>query len=170
MQILKAISVFVILSTAAMAEPPDLGPRTGVLLLRNGSVIAGNILRVGDRYEVGLTDGDVRVRASDVEYVGADLEECYEHRRQGIDYSKVRDHLDLAEWCMKHDLKAEAGRELRDAIACDPSHPKIAVIERRLVMSLEETEDTTAAEPRKLGAATAEELDRMVRTMPPGTV
>jgi hypothetical protein len=170
MRVHLTIAALFLVAKAAVAADSDLAPRAGVLLLRNGSVIAGNILRIGDRYEVGFTDGDVRVRATDVDFVGDDLKDCYEHRRKGIDFSKVRDHLDLAEWCMRHDLKAQAGRELRDAIACDPAHPKIAVIERRLVMSLEDIEETEAAEPRRLGTATSDELDRMVRTMPSGTV
>jgi hypothetical protein len=168
----RSLFTFVLLlaTATALAEDAGLAPRHGVLLLRNGSVIEGEILKSGDRYEVGLKDGDVRVRVSDVEFSGGTLGECYEHRRCSIESDKVEDHLKLAEWCLRHALHAEASRELIEAMVCDASHPKIALLERRLRMMLEKPDETTPAEPKRMNAATPEELDRMVRSMPPGTV
>src|SRR6476659_6852883 len=45
---------------------------------------------------------------------------------------KVADHLRLAEWCIRYDLRAEAGRELAEARRLDPDQPRLAVLERRL--------------------------------------
>jgi hypothetical protein len=63
-----------------------------------------------------------------------------------------------------------AARELDDAAASDPSHPLIPVIQRRIQMSLNPPRiPETAADPLRSGP-TADDLDRMVRGMPPGTV
>ena len=168
----RSLFIFVLLLAAlpAVAEDPALAPRHGVLLLRNGSVIEGEILKSGDRYEVGLKDGEVRVRVADVEFTGGTLSECYEHRRSMVEHDKVDDHLKLAEWCLRHELYSQASRELVDAMVCDASHPKIALLERRLRMTLEGPGEATTSEPKRLNTATAEELDRMVRGMPAGTV
>lgn len=164
------IFALILLSARIRAEETPLGPQPGVLLLRNGSVIEGKVLKSGDKYEVSIQDGDLRVRASEVEFFGRTLAECYEHQRQGINFNQVNDHISLAEWCLRHKLFAQAAHELRDAMECDPSHPKIGLIERRLRMAIEETETRESGEPTRLNAATSEELDRMVRSMPGGTV
>ena len=45
---------------------------------------------------------------------------------------KVADHLRLAEWCIRYELRAEAGRELAEARRLDPDQPRLALLERRL--------------------------------------
>ena len=160
----------VLIVARARADDASFGPQRGVLLLRNGSVLEGNILRSGDRYDVGLQDGELRVRVSEVEFAGRTLEECYQHRRGGIAFDEVQGRLDLVEWCLRHQLHVEAGRELKDALAVDPSHPKIAIVERRLKLALEGPPATPAREPTRIDMATPEELDQMVRSMPAGTV
>jgi hypothetical protein len=169
MKPLFATLLLAIAATACASEPP-LGGQAGVLLLRNGSVMEGNIFRAGDRYEVGLKDGDVRVRADDVEFVGESLDACYEHRRAAISFDKVSDHLELSEWCLRHGLHSLAGKELRDAMVCDPTHPKIGVVERRLRLAIEAQPASKPGEPQRLSAPSAEDLDRLVRGMPAGTV
>lgn len=164
------ILLLFLLAKPVGAEEPTLGPQPGVLLLRNGSIIEGQIIKTGDRYEVRIKDGDLRVRVSEVEFFGRTLHECYEHRSQSISFGQVNDHLSLAEWCLRHHLRAEAARELGHALACDPKHPKIGVLERRLRMTFEESASRESAEPVRLNAASTEDLDRMVRSMPPGTV
>lgn len=164
--------------TIALAQSPapaiaanQWQPQQAVVLLRNGSVLSGLVLRSGDYYEVQFDDGELRIRVDEVAFVGPTLEACYEHRRQGIEFQKVGDHLALAEWCLRHDLIGLAGRELRDAMACDPTHPKIGLLERRLRLALEApATDTDPAEPTDPQIARPEDLDRMIRSMPRGTV
>jgi hypothetical protein len=157
-------------AATAFAGDAPAGAGAGVLLLRNGSVIEGTVLREGDRYEVKLEDGDLRVRADDVEFVGHSLEDCYRHRLAGIDVARVQDHLELAEWCVRNGMHSAAGRELREAMVCDPRHPMIGVLERRLKLAIEAPPTAKPAEPRQLSAPTGDELDRMVDGMPAGTV
>lgn len=162
--------VLILAATSVLAGDGPLGAHTGVLLLRNGSVIEGEILREGDRYEVRLEDGALRVRADEVEFVGRTLDDCYHHQLAGIDITRVQDHLTLAEWCVRNNLYSAAGRELREAMICDPHHPMIGVLERRLKLAIAAPPSSGPAEPRKLSAPTTDELDRLVEGMPPGTV
>ena len=63
-----------------------------------------------------------------------------------------------------------AWREIGDAKALDASLPMIALIQRRLEIAIQQSQ--SARLPGRTGdaPATAEDLDRLVRGMPPGTV
>jgi hypothetical protein len=59
------------------ADDPQLLPRTGVLVLRTGRVLRGDILRVGDRYVVALGKHDeVAVPVGSVDLRCDSLEEA----------------------------------------------------------------------------------------------
>ncbi len=141
----------------------------GVLLLRNGQMIEGQITRNSDHYQVSLPYGEIRVRVVDVEFCCRTLEEGYERKRAAIQVSNVQDHLELAQWCERHGLLDLADNELSAAAAIEPNHPMLAVLKRRLQLAREPPLQPIEA---KAAAAvpTADELDRMVRGMPPGAV
>jgi len=160
----------------AGAEQPTLqpAPQPGVLLLRNGQVMAGQIALAGDVYCVALPHGEIRVKAIDVEFCCRDLEDGYWRKRAQLRAGNVDDHLRLAGWCLKHELLGHAGRELAHAMAADPAHPTIELLERRLssANSRPRPASTTArtAEETANTAPSREELDRMILAMPAGTV
>lgn len=182
-QLIAGAAVFAAVTAPAPAEEvgPAAVPQQSVLLLRNGEAIEGKISRVGELYYVALpseghgtcprewTGGEIRVKAAEVEFCCRDLEEGYRRKRAAIQPGDVRGHLGLAQWCLRHGLLGPAGRELADALDADPTHPMIGLLERRLKMALEPP-------PRRLPtkatgqAASPEELDRLVRGMPPGSV
>lgn len=182
-RLVVAVSVFAVPSPATPAGQTGLepAPQQGVLILRSGGVLRGKITRAGERYYVALPDGEIRVRAAEVEFRCRDLEEAYRHQRASVQPASVHDHLRLARWCLRHRLLGHAGRELADALEADPTHPMIAVLRRRLQAARE-------PDPPRRGAAegtpsiggppakpldrppSLEELDRLVRTMPRGTV
>ena len=60
------IALVVLRLATAQAEEPVLGPRQGVLLLRNGELIEGKITEAGDRYDVAVEDGEIRIKRSEV--------------------------------------------------------------------------------------------------------
>ena len=157
--------------TAAAAEPgPPSSPEQGVLLLRNGHTIEGKISRVGDLYYVALPNGEIRVRAGDVDFACRDLEDGYRKKRAAIQSGDVYDHLRLAQWCLRHELLGHAGRELADALAAQPDHPMIAVLERRLKLALERPKKPPHDDAPTEHTSLPEDLERLVRGMPPGTV
>jgi hypothetical protein len=104
----------------------------GILLLEDGGVLVGEITRAADWYLVTRGGGQMQIAQKRVLLVCRTLGEAYEFRRQQISGEKVVDHLRLAEWCIRYDLRAEAGRELAEARRIDPDQPRLAVLERRL--------------------------------------
>ncbi len=105
---------------------------TGFLVLQDGGVLTGQITRAADWYVVARGAGQMQIAQSRVLLVCRKLEEAYEFRRQQIGGDKAADHLRLAEWCIRYDLRAEAGRELADARRLEPDQPRLALLERRL--------------------------------------
>ena len=141
----------------------------GVLLLRNGQMIEGRITFSEDHYLVELPGEEIRLRAADVEFFCHSLEEGYERKRTAIQAGNAQDHLELAQWCERHGLYRSATAELADAAAIEPKHPMLGVLKRRLELA---TQQTPPAKPAAKAATmpTADDLDRMTRNMPPGTV
>jgi len=161
------------------AAPPDtscpsrggsqLAPES-VLLLRNGEMIQGRITRSGDRYEVRVPGGEVYVKAGEVQHECRDVEEVYQRKRALIHGDNAMDHLELTQWCIKAGLLDLAARELAEAALLDPNHPLIPVLQRRLkVVAAPPPAAGPNSRPTPVGP-TAQELDRMVRGMPPKTV
>jgi hypothetical protein len=105
----------------------------GVLVLRNGEVLAGTTTKVGDRYVVAKSDGsELRIPTRDVEMHCLDLDEAYVRRRQMVSPRDASAHLQLADWCLRCGLHARAADELLAAIAIAPRDPRIGGLERRL--------------------------------------
>ena len=148
---------------------PDKTPES-VLLLRNGRVLQGRIRQYQDRYVVAIDGGEITVRASEVQQVCRDITDAYRLRRAAIRLDSAQEHVALAQWCQRVGLLDLAFSELAEAKAIDPSHPMLSLLERQFRVASEPKEQ--AAGPAKLVAAgpTVQDLDRMVRAMPPKTV
>ncbi len=154
-----------------------LAPRRGVLLLNNGELIEGMITAAGDRYDVHLSDGQIRVRRSQVSLVARDVGECYLHRRAEVEVdNRAQDYVELVEWCLRHGLTDEAAREIAAAKAVDATHPKLPLLERRLRLARGKQKTVVpagAAEPSTLSAQeepAERPLDVVVRDLPAGSV
>ncbi len=118
-------------------RPVDNG-EAGFLVLQDGGVLAGQITRAADWYVVARAGGQMQIANSRVMLACRSLEEAYEYRRQHINESKVDAHLSLADWCLRHNLLADAERELIEARRLDPDHPRIGLLARRLVNAKEQ--------------------------------
>ncbi len=133
--VLTVTLLIVVAATAADDQHVANESRAGLVLLRNGNVIEGTINRSGDRYEVSVRDGELSIPASDVEFVGRDLDDVYRHRRGTIRSGVAEAHLMLADWCLRRGLLDYAARELSDALRAEGAHPRIAILERRLKLA-----------------------------------
>jgi len=154
----------------AQQPAPRAEPAPGILLLRNGNVLQGRITQTGDHYAVALDSGEIYVKATDVEFRCRSLEEGYQRKRALVQPGDVREHLELAQWCQRHGLLASAARELAEARTLAPAHPLIPLVERRIKMSLCQPEKTEPAVEPVDTAPSPDELDQLVRGMPPGSV
>jgi hypothetical protein len=161
------------------APPPDASRRAGqraeptsdsVLLLRNGEMIQGRVTRCGDRLEIQVPGGEIYVKAAEVLHQCRDVEEVYQRKTALIRRDDAMDHLELAQWCIKAGLLEKASRELAEATALHPQHPLIEVLQRRLKVASAPLPQAETGTKSKSAGPTPQELDRMVRGMPPKTV
>src|SRR5688500_7306061 len=135
---------------AAGADPrQSLTPQEGVLLLANGQVLEGRIVLVSGQYHVALAAGEIRVASADVQFFCRDLEEGYRMKCRAAEPGQIQEHLNLVEWCLRHGLTGYAAKQLEQAIALDPKHPKIALLERRLKLSTAAATAPPAAGPKR---------------------
>jgi hypothetical protein len=148
---------------------PPVSPDQGILVLRNGQTIEGRITRVDGWCVVDLPNGQIRIKAADVDLLCGSLEEGYRLKRAAADVGNVHDHLELAQWCLRQKLLGPAAAELADAKTADPTNRMIGVLEQRLKLALEPPPATGAAGRSSAGPSNAE-LDRMIRSLPRGTV
>jgi hypothetical protein len=158
-------------ASEATPLPSGLGkPGESVLLLRNGEVLQGRVVRNGDRYEVRVPGGEIHVKAAEVQYECRDLGEVYRRKVALIQRDRALDRLELAQWCIKVGLLEHASRELAEAAALDPKHPMLEILRRRLVAASTPLPRVDPSSRSGLAGPTAQELDRMVRGLPPKTV
>ena len=170
--ILALLAAFPARMGVALAQQDGSTPdnQEGILLLRNGETLRGKIATAGDRFRVSLSGGEVTVRSTDVELACRTLDEAYQQKRARIRSDNVAERLDLAQWCQRQGLLGAAAQELSEAMAIDPSHPMISVVECRLRLALDQPPKMDRPTGQKERVPTSEELDRLVRGMPPGTV
>ena len=159
-------------SLAGGAEPSPPAPpdNPGVLLLRNGQVIEGQIERNGEYYTVTLPDQNMQIRAATVEFACHDLREGYRQKKAAIQPRDIEQHLQLFLWCERHGLLDCAGDELDAADSLDRDHPMISVLRRRLKVEMQQKQERRRPPQNAPVPPSDDILDRMTRGMPPGTV
>lgn len=170
--VLAVLVVKPLLGGVSLAQQfgPAVAPQEGIILLRNGETLCGTVTRMGDRYSVGVNGGEVSVRVADVEMVCRSLDEAYQQKRLRIPLDNVAERLELAQWCQRQGMLGAAAQELSEAMAADPNHPMISVVERRLRLAVQQSQQGPQSTAKNDPAPSANELDRIVRGMPPGTV
>jgi hypothetical protein len=169
----RAIAAALALSAAMplTAAEPVLTPQQGVLLLRNGNVIEGNVTRAGDYYLVTFGEsGEARLAAADVETLCVDLDDAYQYKRATMLGRGAAPHLELAEWCLRHSLTHQAGEQLVAAMRKDPEDARVAAVERKLKLALTAPQAAPARQPDTAATVSAEQLDKTIRALPPGSL
>jgi hypothetical protein len=157
-------------ATAPAQSPGGQAPaRPGVVLLHSGEVLEGRISETPEYFRITLPNGEIRVRKTEVDCCCADLHEAYQRLRAGTS-NDANEHLRLAQWCLRQGLLDVAAQEVDTAATLNPQHPMIEPLRRRLEMSNQRSQ--ASAGPARPGNpyTLAEELDRMLRTLPPGSI
>jgi hypothetical protein len=183
------LAVVGLFGTRAVGSEPPLRvveqqlPMEGVLLLREGGVLSGQISHAGDRYFVTEPGSEISVAAANVELVCRSLPDAYEHRRSALQQPTADDHLALAEWCLCYDLFSQAAEQLIAVRGLDARHPKLAVLERRLAVASRTLDARSAHSPSAasessairaieqpkpfVGEVTSEAVERFARKVQP---
>lgn len=148
----------------------NLSPQAGVLVLRNGQLMQGDITQAGDQYIVTFgAGGEVKIAAKDVETQCADVAGAYDYKLRRLSGEGAGPHLDLAEWCLRHNLHRQCAEQLSFALAAEPQHKRIEQIDRRLQLALQ-APPTTKATSASSTIVSSEQLDKTLRELPKGSL
>ena len=111
----------------AKAQEWTTGP--GYLLLSTGNVMSGTITKLEHEYQVQVDEGSmVKLRKSQVHYVGKDIPELYQHLKSSYVRQGTGEHIQLARWCIENGLLDEAGEHYRFLKERIPEHPQLRTI------------------------------------------
>ena len=166
-----AIVLGLCLAALDVCAQTSLHPERGLLLLRNGQVLAGDVTRAGDYYVVTQGPGvELRLAARDVEAFCASLDEAYEFKERRLAAGELKPHLDLAEWCLRHNLHARCADQLVAAMRITPADPRLASLENRLKLAAESQESTAEPEAAGSSALSADELEQKLQSLPKASV
>jgi len=116
-------------------EAVSAAEQEGVVVLESGGVVGGKISATGDRYLITRPNSVVDVPAAQVRIVADSLEDAYWRQREQLPRNTTEAHLQLAEWCLRHELLRPAAQELADARRLDPRDPRVELLERRLAVA-----------------------------------
>jgi len=132
------ISFFVValLIEVGFAQHFPQQPQEGVLLLKHGTTLSGFITPAGDRYIVLLGEsGEARVPTADVVAVVSSLQAAYEYKRSNL-ANGLAARIELAQWCLQHNLPARAADQLLAAERLFGRHSQLESVHQRLLASV----------------------------------
>jgi hypothetical protein len=168
-----SLALGVAFATVVAAQSPQpattpgfaFGAVDGLLLLKNGQLLKGTITRSGDYYHVVTDNTELQVRVREAEAICRDLDEVFARKAALVNMRSVEDHLELAEWSIDHNLYGHAARALTEAYRVDDTHPRCALLERRLKAAMAAPREIPA--PPKPVAPTIDDaqLDAAVRSI-----
>jgi hypothetical protein len=114
-----------------------------VVLLRNGSVFHGQIARIGSMVVISSTEAKIRLPKDDVLMVTDDLPTAYHRQAKLISRGDTSGRIRLIQWCLRHNLRAEAARELTVLRAQAPRHPQLPLLTEGLARPQQVDRGTT---------------------------
>ncbi len=159
-----------VLRAPCRAQSPPAAP-PGVLVLRNGHVLHGQISRYRDGYIVALSHrGEIRLTESQVDFACPTLEEAYRRKRRAVDPRDAREHLDLAEWCFRQDLLGHAADHLLAAKATEPDNAHAAQLQVRLLAAIRLPKAKAAKPPPRRDPAASEPDPQEIGQLPHAAV
>lgn len=134
------------------ASPPDATGRPGILVMRNGKVVDGRILKSGDDYSVRNAQGGIMFVPGTLVSLHCDsLKDAYQKLRANAQKQNAPNgHCALARWCITNKLNSEARAELTDALDLDPQHDEA----RNLLVRLNELLDAPRPETGQVSVVT----------------
>ena len=168
---IPALVLACVLSGFAAAADADPNGK-GLLLLRNGNILEGQIVQAGDYFVVVLGTSEIRLPAKDVEAQVASRDEAYQLRKFGMFGQGATPHLNLAEWCLRQELFARCQEQLTEARRIDPENPKIVEVERRLEFARAPRPAAAAPGAKPISSVTvrADDLEKVIRSLPKTSV
>lgn len=162
-----AATLLAMLACLSAGADPWIAPREGVVLLRNGHVLQGTVTREGDRYRIILgPSSEIRLPTSEIVTVAKDMAGVYQVKRAAVRKGDFDGHLQLAAWCLRHELETAAADQLLKAAALKPSHPAVAQLERQLKQRIQHPDQTAPAAQDDASQSTRADIEQQLRSVP----
>lgn len=161
------LTLLILIASIFGADPAGLTPEAGVLQLRNGHIIEGQVTQAGDYYVVTLGEsGELRIPVVDVECTATSIQALYQTKCQALD-GRLNGHLDLADWCLRHKQPAWATQQLIAATKLDAKNPRVKSLERRLSVLAEQPSAPTAVKVAAKPTISPEEMEVSLQRLSP---
>lgn len=119
-----------------------------LIVMDNGMVMKGIISATGQTYTISKPGGKIVIPMDKVRFRCDTLEEAYTRLRDTLtDQKTAASHIELAKWCLKYQLFAEARTELTQALELEPDREEARQIIRRLDELMGTGRDSTPQRP-----------------------
>ena len=123
-----------------LAQDAVKEPATGkVLLLKNGSVLEGDIAQVGTQMCIRRGASEVWIDASKASRLCADWDDAYVHMQTLLKLDSAAERVKFARWCHLYHLNEKALEQARKAMELQPNHRDAKQLVSMLERSLKET-------------------------------
>jgi hypothetical protein len=144
-------------------------PQVGVVVLRNGQVLDGQIIRAGDFVIVSKGEGsELRLKSDEVELVCASMDEAYDFKARHVSGLSAKPHVELAKWCLRHALYEKCEEQLAAAAGIEPDNRELKEMQTRLKLAVEKPPEPTPA--RAAPTVAADDLEKALRDLPRGSI
>ena len=148
-----------------------LTPQDGLLLLRNGHLLEGQVTRAGDYFIVTQGEtSEIRMPADEVEALCGSLDEAYEFKARQVGSNGIGPRLDLAEWCLRHNLYARCAEQLIAAMQIAPENERLLLLERRLALAVEAPEPLPSPATPFTAEVAVDAIDKAIRDLPEASI
>lgn len=156
------------LGTTSAQSPSPLG---NVLVLRSGQILQGQITRLDNRYGIRLGEGnELRIAASDVDFIATSLDEACQRKAARVRPGNVDEHVQLAEWCLRHGLIRQAAQSTTEALHIAPHDRRVTGLERRLNALIQPPVTPEPSADASVERLSTPQLEQASRELPVGTV
>lgn len=101
-----------------------------LVVLRNGNILRGSVERAGDHWRVVSAGTELYLRTAEVDFLCESIDGAYQQYRERLAPPSAVGHMQLAAWCVRHELWEAAGSELAAARQLEPNHPRLVILEQ----------------------------------------
>src|SRR5437016_757270 len=146
-----------------------LAPQSGILVLRNGQILEGDVTRAGDYYIVSQGEGsEVRPKADDVELFCGSMREAYDFKVRHLSGITAKPHLELAKWCLRNGMFVQCSEQIAAAMRLEPGSAEARELETRLKLAAETPPVPASGRSSPIVAPT--EMEKALRELPRGSI
>ncbi|HUG93517.1 MAG TPA: hypothetical protein VML55_21940 [Planctomycetaceae bacterium] len=130
------------------SDPPPLVNQQGLVVLKTGRTIGGRISQAAGGFVVDQPHGTIVVPSELVEFTARDERDAVRLYHDRTPNPTAGFHVELAQWCLGHQMVAEAREELRSALRLEPHRADA----RNMLRRIDEALAPPAPEPARTSA------------------